>query len=262
MIFAHNHDHYFVDEAGDLTLFDRLGRLIVGQPGVSIYFMLATLHLPDPLQADKLLSELRSSLQNDPYFKGVPSMQPDAKKTALCFHAKNDLPEVRREVFRILSHLNCTVHVAIRDKRKVAQHAKNIFQNSGRKLHPNEIYDDLVQRAFYQVPRAESGALTAFARRGKRDRLSALAAAIPESKGVIQVAYAAYPHECAGLQIVDYYLWALQRLFERAEDRFFQSIAHAFARIVHVDDVKKSPNGEVFHSANPLTIDKIEHVTG
>jgi hypothetical protein len=38
----------------------------------------------------------------DPYFKGVPSMQADAKKTALFFHAKDDLPEVRREVFRVL----------------------------------------------------------------------------------------------------------------------------------------------------------------
>jgi hypothetical protein len=46
-------EHYFVDEAGDLTLFNR-------------------------------------------------TMQLAARKTAIAFHAKDDLPEMRREVFALL----------------------------------------------------------------------------------------------------------------------------------------------------------------
>jgi hypothetical protein len=32
--------HYFIDESGDLVLFDASGRCIVGQPGVSRTFTL------------------------------------------------------------------------------------------------------------------------------------------------------------------------------------------------------------------------------
>jgi hypothetical protein len=89
-------EHYFVDEAGDLTLFDARGNIIVGNEGVSQFFMIGVAHLPDPDQVLRELEQLRAGLLADPYFKDVPSMQPERKKTALCFHAKDDLPEVRR----------------------------------------------------------------------------------------------------------------------------------------------------------------------
>ena len=94
--------HYFVDEAGDPTLFDNKGRIIVGEPGCSSYFILGRLEVNDPVALTTVMEKLRADLLADPYFKGLPSMQPTARKTALMFHAKDDLPEVRREVFRLL----------------------------------------------------------------------------------------------------------------------------------------------------------------
>ncbi len=101
--------HFFVDEAGDLTLFDRRGRIIVGQPGVSKLFMVGVALIPDAIGAKHRLDALRAKLLADPYFKGVPSMQPTARKTAIAFHAKDDVAEVRREVFRVLPTLNAKV---------------------------------------------------------------------------------------------------------------------------------------------------------
>ena len=80
-----------MDEAGDLTLFDNRGRVLVGELGVSKFFMVGVAHLPDPSLAQTKLDELRAQLVADPYFKNVPSMQPAANKTAIAFHAKNDL---------------------------------------------------------------------------------------------------------------------------------------------------------------------------
>jgi hypothetical protein len=37
-----------------------------------------------------------------PNFKNVPSMRLDGQKTSLAFHAKYNLPEVRKEVFTLL----------------------------------------------------------------------------------------------------------------------------------------------------------------
>ena len=91
---------YYVDEAGDMTLFGKRGRIIVGNEGVSTVFMVGVAYLPQPELAREYLDGLRKELLADPYFKGVPSMQPEARKTATCFHACKDLPEIRYHVFK------------------------------------------------------------------------------------------------------------------------------------------------------------------
>ena len=96
-------NHFFVDEAGDLTFFGKGGRIIVGNQGVSSVFMVGVAEIPDPRFVDALLSELRADLLADPYFKGVPSMQVKAGKTARAFHGSKDPAEVRRDVITRLS---------------------------------------------------------------------------------------------------------------------------------------------------------------
>lgn len=79
--------YYFVDEAGDLTLFNKRGQVLLGKEGVSNFFMVGVAHLANPAEASRQLEELRQKLLTDPYFRGVPSFRPEAKKTALAFHA-------------------------------------------------------------------------------------------------------------------------------------------------------------------------------
>jgi hypothetical protein len=59
----------FVDEAGDPVLFARNGRINVGRSA-----------------CPKFLA--------DPYFKGLPSFDPQRRRTAVHFYAKDDSPEV------------------------------------------------------------------------------------------------------------------------------------------------------------------------
>ena len=115
--------YYFVDEAGDGTLFSKRGRVIVGMEGCSHFFILGLLDVPDTESLAREMEELRAGLLADPYFRGVPSMQPEAKKTALAFHAKDDLPEVRREVFNLLLRHNLRFFAVVRDKRNALQRA-------------------------------------------------------------------------------------------------------------------------------------------
>ena len=101
--------HYFVDEAGDLTLFGERGQRVIGREGVSRVFMVGVAHISDPINAALELNRLRDELLNDPYFKNVPSMMPQERKTAIFFHASKDLPEVRYRVFKLLSQLETKV---------------------------------------------------------------------------------------------------------------------------------------------------------
>ena len=91
--------HYFVNEGGDSTLFSKTGKVLVGTEGCSRFFILGLLDVPNPVVLKDRFDELRARLISDSYFKNVPSMQPNERKTAIAFHAKDDLPEVRRDVF-------------------------------------------------------------------------------------------------------------------------------------------------------------------
>lgn len=263
---------FFVDEAGDLTLFDRKGRVIVGAAGVSRYFMLGVCELPSPDNAAKVLDELRSDLINDPYFRGVPSMRPEAGRTAVAFHAKDDPQEVRREVFRVLPTLEAKVQVIIRRKANLASVAQQALLQSGMRLTPNHVYDDLVKRLFRNLLHKADENRVVFARRGKAPRQRALEEAIEASRRNFRRKWAiasnasvrigtATPAQSAGLQVVDYYLWALQRMLERREDRFFELLRPAYRLIVDLDDTRRRPYGEYYQQRHPLTLEKIKPST-
>ena len=265
--------HYYVDEAGDLTFFDKKGKLIVGQNGVSKVFLVGVVRLLKPKLAHEYLEGLRKSLLADPYFKGVPSMQPDAGKTALCFHACKDTAEVRYEVFKLLPRIKAKVLVAIRRKVDIAHQAKKYWRTTGRKLSLNDIYDDLVKRMFKNLLHKAKENRIVFARRGKADRYEALHRAIARAKENFKQDHqkpsdrptmicSASPHEFVGLQVADYYLWALQRLYERQEDRYFNLLATDYRLIMDLDDQTNNAYGEWYSDDNPLSLKKIKPVAG
>lgn len=265
-------NNYYVDEAGDLTLFNKHGHIAVGKEGVSQVFMVGVAYLPNPNEAHRKLEKLRVELLADPYFKDVPSMQPKTRKTAIYFHAKDDLPEVRREVFKLLPGFDVKIQIAIRRKEYLAKTARLLHQRKS-KLSPDDVYDDLVKRLFKgSLHTAEKNHIV-FARRGKSIRQHAIEEAIRRAKlnfekktGISSdsetTILSGYPSEYAGLQVIDYYLWALQRMFERREDRFFRLIAPAYRLIMDLDDTRNKPYGEWYSDSNPLDIEKIKPVAG
>lgn len=265
--------YFFVDEAGDLTLFDKRGNVLVGSNQVSQCFMVGFVQVENPEYAHTELEKLRERLLADPYFKGVPSMQAEARKTALFFHAKDDLPEVRKEVFQLLPTLGVKVQVVLRRKIVLAEVAKESFKLTGRKLVVNTVYDDLVKRLFKNSLHKADENHIVFARRGKAPRYQALQEAIRKAKENFEFKWgkpsnkpttiqSAYPPQFAGLQIIDYYLWALQRLYERSEERFFNLLAKDYRLIMDLDDSRNKEYGEWYSDSNPLRLKKIKPLTG
>lgn len=260
--------HFFVDEAGDLTLFNKRGTVIIGREGVSQCFMVGLAIIPDPDHVAKTLNQLRADLLADPYFQGVPSMQPERKKTAVTFHAKDDLPEVRREVFKLLPTFGAKVIVAIRRKSRLVEEARALHA-SGQKIRDDDVYDNLVQRIFKDVLHKASENHIVFARRGKTKRTEALEDAIEKARAKFTRKWgiasdkdvhidALYPSQSAGLQVIDYYLWALQRCYERSEARFFNVLQSDYRLIMDIDDTRNRPYGEWYKDSNILTLEKIK----
>lgn len=261
---------YYVDEAGDATLFSPKGKAIVGTEGCSRYFILGILDIADPDALNVDLETLRARLLADPYFKKVPSMQPASQKTALAFHAKDDVPEVRREVFSLLVKYNLRFFAVVRDKLRVMEYVQQRNKNElGYRYHPNELYDYMVRRLFKNLLHKDDGYEIYFSKRGKEDRTAALKQALEKARerftaqwGIQSSApitvYPRIPPRCGGLQAVDYFMWSLQRFYERREDRYIELLWPAFHLVYDLDDTRQNAYGRYYTQKKPLTADK-EH---
>ncbi len=256
--------HYFVDEAGDTTLFNRKGEVIIGEEGCSRYFMMGLLHVDDPVKLATSLETLRQNLLSDPYFRRVPSMQPENGKTAVMFHAKDDLAEVRREVFRVLAQQGgLRFYAAVRDKHRGI--LREVNQYKRKRYQPNEQYDQLVKRLFKDRLHKEDEYVITFATRGAKDRTRALTSALEEARRKFEKQWgihhdapmtirnvAAKTQPC--LQAADYLLWAVQRCYERREDRYLDYV-WPLCHLVHdVDDHRKKLTGVYYTQKNPLLL--------
>lgn len=261
---------YFVDETGDGVIFDAKGRVLVGTGKVQDYFTLGMVECWTLEQITEDLENLRAQLVADPYFKGVPSMQPEAKKTALFFHAKDDLPEVRREVFKVIERHDLSFYAVVRTMSAVARRVKERNERDPTyRYRPTELYDSAVRRLFDKKLHTRPAFDVVFASRGKA-RTQALREHLLKAQAKSRKAAGTYPdatihvramaaHQHAGLQVADYCLWALQRLFTRGEDRFLSLIWPKVGLIVDADDTSEKPYG-TYHTRKrpPLDIVKIK----
>jgi hypothetical protein len=266
--------HYFVDEAGDGTLFNKRGRIIIGTEGCSRFFILGLLDISKPEILGLELEELRASLLADPYFSKVPSMQPGEKKTAVAFHAKDDVPEVRREVFHLLLRHDLRFLAVVRNKHKLLDYVRQRNErDASYRYHPNELYDYLVRRLFKNLLHKDDAYQICFARRGRSDRTKALHEALEKARqrfsaqwGIASAApihvVPATPPESSGLQAADYFLWALQRLYERGEDRYVGMLWPAFSLVHDLDDTRAARYGVYYSQKKPLTLAALESSSG
>jgi len=265
---------YFVDEAGDGTLFSKHGRVIVGTEGCSRFFILGLVDIADPDAVGRELNDLRAQLLADPYFKGVPSMQPEARKTALAFHAKDDLPEIRREVFSFLQRHEFHLSAVVRNKLQVVNYVRQRSKHdTSYRYHPNELYDYMVRRLFKDRLHKDDAYNIYFAKRGKSDRTTALLQALIVARERFCAQHRitnrapltvipTTPPECPGQQVADYFLWALQRLYERHEERYIALLWPSVSVVRDLDDTRQASYGVYYTRKKPLTLAAIKDLPG
>lgn len=256
---------YFVDEAGDSVLWGRRGRVLIGTEGCSSYFILGMVEVRGVEALAARAAELRRQILSDPYFRGVPSMDPARRRTAIAFHAKDDPPEVRRDFFKLLLEHEITFHAVVRDKMRVAKIVRDsTMLHPTYKYNQNQLYDDLARRLFHDKLHTEDAYSVVFARRWTSDRTQALHKALQHARdkhckqtGIAASApiavQVAVPTDRIELQAADYYLWALQRLYERGEDRYLQFIWPQVHCVWDSDDTGNDKDGARYTKEKPLS---------
>ncbi len=233
--------------------------------------MLGLLEVGDPHRLGETIREVRDRLASDPYLAAIPSMADGAGKTAALFHAKDDCPEVRWQVFAALRGLSDSLRffAVVCDKLTLAAGATRGqgLASSGR-CGGNELYDALVRRLFRDRLHKADGYVIRFAARGKSDRTGALRDAILRARerfaakwGIVSDApfgvevVPARAH--VGLQAVDYYLWALQRAYERQEGRYLDYLWPSVHLVHDISDTREQPYGVYYTQKNPLTVERV-----
>jgi hypothetical protein len=270
----------FVDEAGDPTLFANRRRAIVGTEGCSRFFIMGKLEVDDPAALSARLNALRERLAGHAYFHGVPSFDPARGKTAVMFHAKDDLPEVRFQVFDLLASEGGRLrfHAVVCDKEKVLQDVRRRNETDPDYWYRhNELYDSLMRSLFGKFHRLADRYKICVARRGQSDRNEALRTAIDHAERDFTEKFGfgrggkdaweirvSTPKNDACLQAVDYFLWAVQRFYEPRvdaktglslrEERFLRLLC---PQIGEIHDLHFGPTyGRFFNKQQPLTLEE------
>jgi hypothetical protein len=261
--------HSYVDEAGDPTLFGRKrgSGIIVGNDGCSKFFIMGKLEVADPKSLSEKLTTLRHELLADPYFAGVESFKPERPKTAHGFHANNDLPEVRYQVFKLLREMGEALrfHAVVADKMVLAtSETKRREQDPKARYQENSVYDGLIRELYSKFHRMADAYHIWIARRGKSDRNAALREAIEHAERDFESKFGfgrnadwhinvSDPNATVCLQAVDYFLWAVQRFYERRESRFLDMMWPQIGEIHDLDHGKAG--GTYFKGDDRPTVD-------
>jgi len=70
--------------------------------------------------------------------------------------------------------------------------------------------------------------------------------------------FPSFPNKEPCLQATDYFLWALQRLYEKGENRYFEFLRDQFDLIIDIDDTTIRKYGEYYdNKRNPISYDRI-----
>lgn len=266
--------HFYVDEAGDPTLFNAGGQVIVGTDGCSTHFILGALNVDRPQEFASEMSILHGLVLADPLYSGVESLRPERRKTHLQFHAKDDVPEVRDRVFRFLMTQPVRFYAVVRDKAGLATHVRHLNQRSrSYRYTQNTLYDEMTKRLFKNLLHKEDAYRITFATRGSKDRTLALKASLDDARAGFQKRWgieATAPIEVVSirsdesycLQAADYFLWALMRTYTRGEDRFIRALWPRVAVVHDVDDRRVSPWGCYYNDRKPLTAEAVKKKPG
>jgi len=249
-------NHRFLDEAGDTTFYGKGKVPIIGQNGVSKCFMLGMVKFKAPLdEVRRQVVALQKSVSEDRYFASIPSIQKKEAEGGFFFHATDDTPEVRKIFYDYLDRLNCSFEVYVGRKIPGLYERKH----NGKEA---EFYADLLAHLLKNKLNKEGDFKLTLASRGKTTRNQNLELALSKAvernrKGGMtsQIKFDVQnPRTEPLLTVPDYFCWAVQRVFERGETRYYDFMRERISVVVDLYDIPNYPNyGNYYSPSKPLT---------
>ncbi|GBD88853.1 hypothetical protein BMS3Abin03_02795 [bacterium BMS3Abin03] len=253
--------HRFLDEAGDTTFFGKGKIPTVGKvDGVSLSFILGMVKFKKPLQEIRNnIITLQKEVENDEYLKEIPSIRKKKGKGGFFFHAKDDVAEVREKFYKYIKTIDFSFEAVV--GRKIYQ----IFANKHNSKEA-EFYADLLSHLIKNKFELGGKLILNISQRGKSTKNQNLMKAMetarkrfqlvrPDKDAVTDFVFnIQYPTTEPLLTIPDYICWAVQRVFERGETRYYNFIEEKISLIIDLYDSEKyKGNKNYYNHKNKLT---------
>lgn len=253
--------HRFLDEAGDTTFYGKGKTHIIGKEGVSKCFILGMLKVKEPLNSvrEKII-DLQNHISSDSYFKGIPSIEKKIKNGGYFLHAKDDVPEVRKMGYDLIKSLDCSFEAI------VARKIYSVYENFH---HGNEaeFYADLLSHILKNKFKKYEKLVLNIAERSKCTTHTNLELGLKRSFIRFEKKHNKEDRKCSVvfnvqkptreplLNLADYFCWALQRLFERGEMRFYEYISDQVAMVNDLyDEANYSKGKNIYNRRTKLTV--------
>ena len=252
--------HRFLDECGDTTFFGK-GRVpVVGSEGVSLSFSIGMVKFNSELPSlRESVRELERKIISDPLLNALPSVRRKATAGGFFFHATDDAPEVRAEFFRWIRSVPCSFEIVV---------ARKIPELFARKHDSKEaeFYADILSHLIKNKLKLGEKQVLNIAERGKCTRNQNLQLALTKAterflkrQGIDDVASEVVfnvqtPRTEPLLSVADYFCWAVQRVFERGETRFYDYLGDQISLVIDLYDATKYARSlNYYRKGNPLT---------
>jgi len=233
--------HRFIDEAGDTTFYNKRKKVILGQDGVSNHFIIGMLTLSEPLEElRKSVQALQSRIAADPYYQ-VPSVLKKIGNKGYFLHAKDDIPEIRGEMFKFIKGIDCSFSAVVLKKK--AEGFNGRYDNNARYLYADVLSHLLENQMNVQAERlvlniADRGTSTknknlerALLQATERFKLTN-----PDLPVKVRVAFqVSTPLRDPLLNIADYLCWAVQRSIERGENRYREFMKDKITEVIQIE---------------------------
>jgi len=254
--------HRFLDEAGDTTFFGKGKIPTVGKvEGVSLSFILGMVKFKKPLnEIRKEIVELQREIESDEYLKDIPSIRKKKDKSGFFFHAKDDVAEVREKFYKYIKTIDLSFEAVV--GRKIYQ----IFSNKHNSREA-EFYADLLSHLIKNKFELGGKLILNISQRGKSTKNQNLMRAMetahkrfqqlrPDRDAVTDFVFnIQYPTIEPLLTIPDYICWAVQRVFERSEVRYYNFIEEKISLIIDLYDSEKYKESKNYYNhRNKLTV--------
>ena len=229
--------HHFLDEAGDTTFFGKGGIPVIGNEGVSNYFSIGLCCFNEALQPirNRMLS-LESEVATSPYYK-VGSVVKKIEQTGkFYFHATDDIPEVRKMFFDFIMSVDFSFEMVI-TRKDIEKFVKKHNRSD------KELYTDLLAHLLHSKMQIDGKHIFIVSQRGNTTRQARLQMALSKAtsilkgqvgrtinKGEIILDVVNQKNEPL-LNFTDYLCWAVQRKYEKQEERFFEYVKSKIKQI-------------------------------
>ncbi|HEY0261775.1 MAG TPA: DUF3800 domain-containing protein [Chitinophagales bacterium] len=247
--------HRFLDEAGDTTFFGRNKLpLVLGSNGVSKYFILGMLQVNEPIDGLRAkIRTLQTKVEGTKFYNQVPSVKKLISKGGFYFHAKNDIPELRKEFFDFILTLDCSIEIIVAEKdveRFVSKHNRK----------DAEFYAELLAQLLKDKLDSHKRLALNIAGREGSTGYNNLQVALEKATAIYKhhnpssstetmcnITFNVQPFSKEPiLSVTDYLCWAVQRYFEKDEARFYDYLQSKIERIVDLY------GGVIYTAQNPL----------